>query len=244
VSERAVRTVLVTGASRGIGRAVAERLLASGRQVAAVARDRSALASLVAGGGGLAVGIEADLTSAEGLRTVLPRAIEALGDVDALVSCAGMARHRPLAAVDEALLDEHVALNLRAPLLLSRDLARHLEGRGAEGAIVHLASTLALQGVPGTSVYAATKGAVISLARTLAVELAPRVRVSCVAPGAIDTEMIRAPRSEEGLRELAALHPLGRIGRPEEVAEAVEYLLEARFATGTLLVLDGGLSAT
>ncbi|MDQ3035911.1 MAG: SDR family oxidoreductase, partial [Myxococcota bacterium] len=73
--------------------------------------------------------------------------------------------------------------------------------------------------------------------------LAPRVRVGCVAPGAIDTEMIRAPRSEEAMRELAALHPLGRIGRPEEIAEAVQYLLDARFATGTLLVVDGGLSA-
>ena len=101
----------------------------------------------------------------------------------------------------------------------------------------------ALQGVAGTSVYAATKGAIVALARTLAIDLAPRVRVSCIAPGAVDTEMIRAPRSEESLRELAALHPVGRIGTADEIAEAAEYLLEARFATGTQLVLDGGLTA-
>lgn len=239
----AVRTAIVTGASRGIGRAVAERLLAEGRRVAAVARDRRALDALVASSGGRAIAIEADLASPDALRGVLPAAIEAFGEVDALVACAGVARHRPLAAVDEALFDEHFALNVRAPLLLSRDLARHLDERDAEGAIVHLASTLALQGVPHTSVYAATKGAIVALARTLAIELAPRVRVSCVAPGAVDTEMIRAPRSEEALRDLAALHPVGRIGRPEEIADAVLYLLEARFATGTLLVLDGGLTA-
>ncbi|AKF05820.1 SDR family NAD(P)-dependent oxidoreductase [Sandaracinus amylolyticus] len=240
---RAVESVIVTGASRGIGRATAERLIASGRRVAAVARDARALDALVAGSGGRAVAIDADLASPDALRTVVPRAIEALGDVDALVSCAGIAKHRPLAAIDEALFDEHVALNVRAPLFLSRDLARHLDARDASGAIVHLASTLALQGVAGTSVYAATKGAIVALARTLAIELAPRVRVSCIAPGAVDTEMIRAPRSEESLRELAALHPVGRIGTADEIAEAAEYLLEARFATGTLLVLDGGLTA-
>lgn len=235
--------VLVTGASRGVGRAVAERLLARGDRVAAVARDAPALRALVEPHGERAIAIEADLASADETLGVVARAIDGLGAIDALVACAGMARHRPLAAVDGDQIDEHLAVHVRAPILLARDLARHLDAREAEGAIVLVASTLALAGVAGTSVYSACKGAVVAATRALAIELAPRVRVNCVAPGAVDTEMIRGARSEQSVRELAALHPLGRIGTPDEIAEATLYLLGARFATGSILVVDGGLTA-
>ena len=129
----------------------------------------------------------------------------------------------------------------------------------AVGSVI-LASTLGLAPAPGTSVYAATKGAVIALTKALAVELAPDgIRVNAIAPGVIETEMTRAPRLGPGeampvgdayrergdaqMRELAALHPNGRVGRPDEVAEGIAYLLSATLAVGTILVLDGGLTA-
>jgi NAD(P)-dependent dehydrogenase (short-subunit alcohol dehydrogenase family) len=125
--------------------------------------------------------------------------------------------------------------------------------------MLFVTSTLADRPAPTTTVYGATKGALTSMTRTLALELAPdRIRVNALAPGVIDTDMVRAPRLAPGeampegdarrareeaqLAELARLHPIGRVGRPEEVAEAADFLLHAQFATGTVLVLDGGLS--
>ncbi len=235
--------VLVTGASRGIGRAVAEQLLTRGRRVAAVARDAASLDSLIQKSDGHAIAIEADLAHASEVERVVARAVDGLGGIDALIACAGIAHHRPLSEIDTAHIDAYHALHVRAPLLLSRDLAEHLRERSASGGIVFVSSTLALRGVPNTSAYAASKGALISLTRALSVELAPRIRVSCVVPGAIDTDMIRGTRSEEDVAALAALHPLGRLGQPSEIAEAICYLLDARFTTGTVLTVDGGITA-
>jgi 3-oxoacyl-[acyl-carrier protein] reductase len=243
-NEARLERVLVTGASRGIGRALAEQLLAAGRHVAAVARDAASLDALVQKSDGRAIALAADLTRTSDVEHLVARAIDGLGGVDALVACAGIAHHRPLTEIDAAHIDEYHALHVRAPLLLSRDIASHLRERSASGAIVFVSSTLALQGVPHTSAYAASKGALISLTRSLAVELAPHIRVACVAPGVIDTDMIRGTRSDEDVQALAVLHPLGRLGQADEIAEAIRYLLDARFATGTVLVVDGGITAT
>lgn len=230
--------VIVTGASRGIGRVLAERLLAEGRRVALVARDTAALEALARGSGGRAVAIPADLADPAEVARVVPRALEALGEVDGLVACAGIAEHRPLQAIDAAQIDAHFAVNARAPLLLARDVAAHLRARASEGAIVLVASSVALGGVPGTSVYAASKGALIAATRALAVELAPAIRVACVAPGGTDTDMVRGRKEA-----LASEHPLGRLAEPAEIAAALAFLLDAPFATGTILAIDGGQSA-
>lgn len=222
-----IRRVLVTGASRGIGRAVADRLAAEGRQVVAMSRRPDAEGPLA---------IACDLSTVEGARAAVPRAIEALGGLDAFVHCAGIADHRALADVDETQIDAHLRVHVRAPLILARDLARHLAGR--PGSIVLLASTLALQGVAGTLAYGASKGAVIAMTRTLAVELAPHVRVNCVAPGVVATDMIGARAAD-----LAAIHPLGRVGDPDEIASTIAHVLDAGFMTGSIVTIDGGLTA-
>lgn len=252
-----VQRIIVTGASRGIGRAVVERLAADGRSVHAVARDETALAQLASRGEGRITTTRLDLASRGGPREALASAIQAMGAVDGLVSCAGIAPHRWVEEVDEEDIDAQVALNLRAPLLLARDLVAHLRARQAPGALVAVGSTLAMTPAPGTSVYAATKAGLTAALRTLALEVAAEgIRVNVVAPGIIDTEMIRALRSLPGqphpdadeaqiqaqLAGFAALHPIGRLGRAEEVAEAACFLLDATFATGTVLVLDGGLT--
>lgn len=224
----------MTGASRGIGRAVVAALAERGFRVAATASNASRLEELARQSG--AMTIAADLRS--DAESIVPRMVERMGGVDALVSCAGVAHHGSLESISSADIDEHYEINVRAPLILSRDVARDIRARDAKGAIIHIASSLALRGAPTCSVYAATKGAIVSMTRSLALELAPSIRVNCVAPGGVDTEMIADRRDA-----LAALHPLGRNGRPDEVADAVLYLLSAEFATGTILTLDGGLTA-
>ncbi len=231
---------MVTGAGRGLGRAVAERLLADGRRVAAVGRDPRPLEDLVARSEGRAVALPADLEVLADVEGLFARARAALGPLDGLVACAGIAEHRPLSAVDAALIDRHHAVNVRAPLLLTRDFAGQLEG--PEGAVVLVSSTLGLAGAPHTTAYAASKGALIAACRSMALELAPRVRISCIAPGGIDTDMVRG-RGEAGAQALAALHPLGRLASADEVAATLVHALDARFVTGSVWVVDGGLTA-
>jgi NAD(P)-dependent dehydrogenase (short-subunit alcohol dehydrogenase family) len=251
------RRVLVTGASRGIGRAVAERLLNEGREVVLVARDEARLAAVAAAAPERAAVVVADLAAEP---DVVERAAAPFGGLDGLVHAAGVAPHAPLEGIEEAHLDAAHALHVRAPLRMSQALARHLREAGRPGAMVHVASTLGLRPAAGTLVYSATKAALIAMARALALELAADgIRVNAVAPGVVDTDMVRAPRLAPGepeprgearearvaaqLEALRALHPLGRLGRPGDVAEAVRYLLDADWVTGSVLTVDGGLTA-
>ncbi len=235
----APRRVLVTGASRGIGRAVALALAARGSAVAACGRDDTALAALVAEAAsaspsGRVVPLAGELTRADDRARLVERACAALGGLDALVLAAGIARHAPLGAIAESDFAATLGANLVAPVLLAQvALDRLADG----GAIVLVGSNLAQRPVPGTLAYAAAKAGLDAAARAMAIELAPRgIRVNVVAPGAVDTEMLRG----RDLAALAAVHPLGRLGRPSEIASAVLSLLDATWTTGTTLVVDGG----
>ncbi len=252
-----MRRVLVTGASRGIGRAVAERFLREGRVVVLAARDEGALAEVARIAPDRAHVLAVDLTSEV---DVVERACKLAGGLDALVHAAGVATHAPLDAISEAQLDEAWAIHLRAPLRLVRGLARHLRAETRPGSIVLVSSTLAIKPAPGTIAYAAAKAAMIALTKGAALELADDgIRVNAIAPGVVETDMTRAlrlapgetiPRGEERdarvaaqLAELRRLHPLGRLGTPSEVADAIAFLLDAEWATGSVLTLDGGLTA-
>jgi 3-oxoacyl-[acyl-carrier protein] reductase len=204
------------------------------------------------------LGLPAELADAAEVETLVPRAKDALGGLDGFVHCAGIIRYRPALEVPRAELEAQLAVNFTAAFRLSQQVARELVAAGSGGAIVHVASTLATNPAAGTAAYAAAKAALIAWTRSLALELAPdSIRVNAVAPGIIDTDMVhvlrsrgaepmadeeRAKRVSEQLATLAALHPLGRLGSAEEVAQAVCYLLEATFVTGTVLVIDGGLT--
>ncbi len=249
------RRIVVTGASRGIGHAVAAALLARGDAVALVARDEQALTSLASAAPERAHCLVADLAQPGQAEATVERAAAALGGLDGLICCAGVVRYEFVGGISRSELAAQLAVNFLAPVLASQRAAALM---GGGGSIVHLASTLALQPAPGTLGYAAAKAALLAAVKTLAAELAPQgVRVNAVAPGGVDTDMIRVPRLAPGepsprgaalttriaaeLAALRALHPLGRLGTPAEISAAVLFLLDAQWITGTVLVIDGGL---
>lgn len=220
------RMALVTGGASGIGRATAARLAADGWSVTVLDREPgqgSERIRFVQGD----VGAEADIG----------RAIAATsGRLDAIVSNAGIMVRKPVTelAVEEwrRVLDT----NLTAAFLLAKHGAAAL--RASRGAMVLIASTRALQSEPDTEAYSASKGGLVALTHALAVSLGPEVRVNCISPGWIDT------RGEPLSAEDHAQHPVGRVGRPEDVAAMVAWLLgpESGFVTGANLVLDGGMT--
>ena len=235
-----------------------EAILARGGRVAGIARNEEALRALEASAAGRFVGIAADLAELDALRNVAQRAIQAFEGVDGLVNCAGIARYELVGAISLDSMESQLRVNLGAPLLLSQALAEHLRSEGRGGAIVNVSSTLSERVAESTAVYAATKAALNALTRSMALELAPAgIRVNAVLPGGVETDMLRAPRLRPGellsdsdlaarveaqLAGLAALHPLGRLGRAEEVAEVVLATLDRPWQTGSLVTIDGGLS--
>lgn len=249
-------TVIVTGATRGIGRATAEAILEGGGKVVGIARAVEALRALQASEPDRVRVVSADLQDVNQLVETARRAIDAFGGVDGLVNCAGIVRYEPIGAIGLDSVDAQLRVNFVAPLLLSQVVAEHLRGRG--GAIVNVSSTLAERVAPSTAVYAASKAALNTLTKSLALELAPSgVRVNAVLAGGVDTDMLRIPRLRPGellteveienriesqLAALRALHPLGRLGKPEEVAAVVLALLDHPWQTGSLVTVDGGLS--
>lgn len=250
--------VLVSGASRGIGRAIALRL-SEDAHVIAIVRKPDDARSLSDASGGRIASLALDLSDRAARARVVEHAERSFGPIDGLVHAAGLGEHRRLADVDHAQLDRHLELNVVAGFDLAQSVVRSLRSRREAGSLLFLSSTLAERPAPTTSVYAITKGAVSSMTRALAIELAPdRIRVNAIAPGVIDTAMVRAPRLAEGeampegdalraredaqIAALAKLHPIGRVGRVDEIADAAAFLLHAELATGTILTLDGGLS--
>lgn len=249
-------TVIVTGATRGIGRATAKSILERGGRVVAIARDMKALSALEASAPDRIQAVPADLGEVAGVPDTARRAIDAFGEVDGLVNCAGIARYEPVGAIDTDSIKAQLHVNLVAPILLSQAVAKHLHGRG--GSIVNVSSTLSERVAQTTLVYAASKAALNAATKCLALELAPGgIRVNAVLPGAVDTDMLRTPRLGPGesldaaevekrvesqLAGLVALHPLGRLGTPEEVAAVIIAVLDQTWQTGSLVTIDGGLS--
>jgi NAD(P)-dependent dehydrogenase (short-subunit alcohol dehydrogenase family) len=241
-------TVLVTGATRGIGRAVLDALVARGAIVVAAGRDEAALDAARGAAPAQVHPLRVDLGIASERAACVASAGELAGELTGLVQCAGVVRYADLDALTEEDLRLQLEVDLIAPLLLARDFAAHLTPASRGGAIVNVASTLALRPARGLAAYSAAKAGLVAATRAIAAELAPAIRVNAVAPGVVDTDMVRVPRTEGGsveaqLEELRTLHPLGRLGRPSDVAAAVVHLLDAEWTTGSVFVVDGGLLA-
>lgn len=241
------RSALVTGASRGIGRAVAAALSREGWAVCVnYLERRDAAEELVRelrAQGRAAMAFRADVADREAVDACVRAASEELGPVELLVNNAGISRQGLFQDVDDEAWDRLLAVNLTGPRNAVLSVLPHMLSE-KRGCVVNISSMWGLRGASCEAAYAATKAGVIGLTRSLALELAPSgIRVNCVAPGCVETDMVRV-LGEDTRRMLAEETPLGRLGRPEDIAEAVVFLASDRaaFITGQVLTADGGFT--
>ena len=239
------RVAIVTGASRGIGAAIARTFVAAGANVVLASRKPEGLQQLARELGAAAhpfathTGKEADCVA------LVAEAVRRFGKADILVNNAGTNPYfGPLLQTENAAWDKTFEVNLKGYYWSSRELARHLLERNAPGAIVNVASVLGLKASPLQGVYGMTKAAVISMTRTFAVELAgSRIRVNAIAPGLVDTRLASALVSDDALSRLwLERTPTGRVATPDEISGAALFLASdaSSYVTGEVLVVDGG----
>jgi NAD(P)-dependent dehydrogenase (short-subunit alcohol dehydrogenase family) len=223
--------IVVTGAASGLGEAIASACLREGAQVTGIDRTASKLAQHRI----------ADVGDEDQVKA----ALAGLGRVDGVVNSAGVARRAP---VDQTAMEDFdlvLRVNLRGTFLISKHAVPLLRPHG--GSILHLASGVGVIGIRNRSAYSASKGAVVALTRNMALDYAgDRIRVNCMCPGFVKTPLLAALlKDPERTARLAALHPLGGLGEPEDIANAALFLLsdEARWITGQAIAVDGGLTA-
>jgi len=220
------RIAIVTGASKGIGGSLAKRLAADGFRLivnyaSSAAEARKVVADIEASGG-VASAVAADVADPAGVRALFDVAEARYGPVDVLVNNAGILKVSPLADVSDEDYERQVAINLSGTFYGLREGARRLRDGGR---IISISTSILGTNLPGHGVYAATKAAVEAMTRILAKELGPRgITVNAVAPGSVDTELFRSERSEEMIRDLTAGIPLGRLGKPNDIAGVVSFL--------------------
>ena len=240
------RVALVSGASRGIGRAIALELGAAGAHVAVNYRaqkdEADGVVEAIQTGGGTAVALQADLARPEAARELVAATEEALGEVEILVANAGITRDNLIALLKPEDFQQVIDTNLGSTFYLCQAVTRKMMRR-RRGAIVAISSVVGVHGNPGQTNYAAAKAGMLGLTKSLAKELGSRnVRVNAIAPGYIATEL--TGQLPDQARETILSHtPLGRLGAPEDVAKAVRFLVSdaAAFVTGAVLAVDGGL---
>ena len=245
------RIAVITGAGSGIGRATALRFVADGADVLAVDRNGEGAAETVrqAGNGpGRCVAAESDVTAEDSPGLMFARCRAELGPADVLVNNAGIGGARPVHDTTDEALDRFLDVNLKALMRYAREALVDMRARRA-GVIVNIASVFGIRGFPGSSTYSATKAAVIGLTQNMAADYGPDgIRVNAIAPGIILTPLTETRLATNAWFKDGMLGqtPLGRLGRPEDIAAAIAFLVsdDASFISGHTLVVDGGWATT
>ena len=250
------KVALITGGGSGIGRASALLFAQEGARVVASdlrEDDAAETAEMVKEAGGQAVAVAGDVSSSRDAALMVQTTVQAYGRLDALVNSAGISARNalPEGAEPEAVWDRVIEVNLKGTYLVSWHAVPEMERSGG-GSIINLASIIGLIGYRvgaggGFNPYASSKGGVVQFTRNLAIDVASsNIRVNCICPGYVATNLTRAlTENRESLASLEAVHPMGRLGRPEEIAYAALYLAsdESSYVTGAPLVVDGGYTA-
>lgn len=253
------KAALITGAGSGIGRAVCELFADEGALVAAFDYDSGTARSValsIAERGGRAFAVRGDVSNSVTARRAVSETVSEYGRLDILVNSAGVtSRHEMARSVSADIVwDRVMEINLKGTYLMCAAAVPEMEKADGGGAIVNLASIMGMVGYPpalggglGFNPYPPSKGGVVQFTKTLAIDLAPRgVRVNCLCPGFIESNMTAGLTADPDARaRIESLHPMGRLGRPEEVALAALYLAsdDAKYVTGAALAVDGGYTA-
>lgn len=247
------KTAIVTGATSGIGRAAAIQFAAAGANVAAVGRDETALAEIkneISARGGAVKTIRADVTNENDVQKIVSETVAEFGNIDVLVNAAGIILNGTIETTKPEDYDALMNVNVRSVFLLMQRVVPQLEK--TRGNIVNVSSVTGLRAFPGVLAYCISKAAVDQLTRCAALELAPKqIRVNAVNPGVVVTNIHkRGGMSEENyaafIEHSATTHPLGRAGRPEEIADLILFLAseKASWITGATYSIDGGRAQT
>lgn len=247
MAELAGKVALITGGASGIGRATALLFAREGASVAIADMNKEGGERVVEEIGSAVLFEHDDLTKAADCKRVVNRTLRQFGRIDILCNCAGIIRRATVVELSEEEWDRVMAVNVKSIFLLSQLIVPIMVKAGG-GSIINIASGWGLAGGPRAAAYCASKGAVVLMTKAMAVDHGKQnIRVNCICPGDTDTNMLRDEARQLGEREghflaESARRPLGRIGRPEEIARAALYLASeaSSFVTGTALVIDGG----
>ena len=240
------KTAIITGGASGIGLACARLFVQEGARVVLFGRRLERLEQAQKEFGDAALTIQGDITQDQDTNLLVVNAIVQLGRVDILVNNAGIFTPGPLHETDDAAWDQTFDINMRGVFQLTRKVLKFMIKQGS-GSIIHISSILGMVAVPGTAAYNASKGALNQFSKSIAVEYGGRgIRSNALCPGMIETEMTEELRQDADLMaEFLKGYPLGRFGKPEEVAQACLFLAsdESAFITGATLPIDGGCTA-
>ena len=240
------KVAIITGGGSGIGKAIAQAFVREGAKVVIAGRDGKKLEAAAREIGTDCVAVSADVSKGDDVQKLVDAALEKVQRINVLVNNAAVLLPGTAESLSEEDFDRTFAVNVRGLWLLSRAVLPHMRASGG-GSIVNIASVLSMLGARNRVAYAASKGAVMAMTRAMALDhAAENIRVNCICPGIVATEMVaRFNLDENARRQRVAMHPMGRFGQPEDVANIAVFLAsdESGWTTGSVITVDGGYSA-